>query len=51
MANIKVGDSIEEVYCDLAVKLNGNIAVNAFLSDEVNFFYFLGLQFFKLKKG
>ena len=41
---IKMGDSIEEVYCDLAVKLSGNIAAHALVesfficNDEVKFF-------------
>ena len=30
----KVGDSIKEVYCDVAVKLSGNIMVHALLGND-----------------
>ena len=39
-----MGDSIEEVYCDLAIILSGNIAVHALVesfficNDELRFF-------------
>ena len=29
--NTIVGDSIEEVYCNVAVKLNGNISIHTFI--------------------
>ena len=33
MLVVKVGDSIEEVYCNVAVKLSGNIMVHALLGN------------------
>ena len=55
-----VGDSIEEVHCDLVVKLSGNIVVHAliessfYLNVEVNFSLILLLfraSIFQVKKG